>query len=136
MTNRITYRPPPAQAHAHPAQAHAQAQEEPPPPPRLPDEPKVLELGLGTGFVLLVTAPVKALRLPTAPADIAVTVLVRDAAASEPGNFGRVIVFDFPPEGGVGRLPRPAAPPTDRVEAVVRGMPGSARHHQDRKSVV
>jgi hypothetical protein len=126
----MTYRPPPAQAQAHPAQAQAHAQDEPPPLPRPPDERKVLELGLGSGLVLLVTAPVKELRLPTAPADIAVTVLVNEAAASEPGSFGRVIVCDLPPDGAVGRLPRPAAPPMERVEAVVRGMPGSARHHQ------
>ena len=90
----------------------------------------MLELVFGTGLVLLVTPLVKVVRLPTAPADIAVTVFVSDAAASEPGSLGRVIVFDFPPDGGVGALPRPIVPPTVRGEVVVRGIAGSARHHQ------
>ena len=91
----------------------------------------MLELVFGTGLVLLVTPLVKDAMLPTAPADMAVTVLVTDAAASEPGSLGRVIVFDFPPDGALGAPPREIVPPAALpADADVRLMVGSARHHQ------
>jgi len=54
------YLPPPAQAQAQPAQAQAQAQW--PPPEECPPE----EVDTGTGFVRLVTPPVKLVKSPTA----------------------------------------------------------------------
>jgi len=118
------YRPPPAQAQAHPAQAQAHAQPLENPPPLLPLPRKVLEVVTGTGLVLAVTAPVNEDMFPTAPVENAVTVLTTDAAASEPGRLGRVMVWDFPPEGILGMDPLPTLP------AIVPRTDGSARYHQ------
>lgn len=84
---------------------------------------------------MLVTPVVNAARLPTTPAEKAVTVFVTEAAASEPGRRGRVMVLDFPPDGIDGLEPRATEPPTDRLadEALVVGerlMLGTTRHHQ------
>ena len=75
----VNYRPPPAQAQAQLAQAQAH-----PPPLR----PLLLPLDLGTGLVLLVTALVKLVRLPIAPAEKVLTPLTTEAAKSEPGICG------------------------------------------------
>ena len=87
-------------------------------------------MGLGAGLVLLVTPPVNEAMLPTTPAENAETVLVTEAAAFEPGSLGRVIVFDFPPEGAEDLELRAPAPPTVRVVVDVRLIVGSVRHHQ------
>ena len=89
----------------------------------------MLDEGFGGGFVFLVTPLVNEVKLPTAPAEKAVTVLDKDAAALEPGNLGRVIVLDLPPDGEEGFTPR-VAPPTERLVVGVRFNVGSARHHQ------
>ena len=73
--------------------------------------------------------------LPTTPAENAVTVFVTEAAASDPGRRGRVIVLDFPPIGSEDVVPRAIEPPTERLvdEARVVGerlMLGITRHHQ------
>ena len=127
----IVYRPPPAQAQAQPAQAHAQAQahDEPPPPLLLlPVDLKVLEDVFGGGLVLRVTPDVKVVILPTTPAEKAVTVFATEAAASEPGNRGSVMVFDLPLDGAVG-LPLTALPILRPVELGCL-IPGVVRHHQ------
>ena len=89
----------------------------------------MLEEVFGSGLVLFVTPLVKEVSLPTTPAEKAVTVLVTEAAAFEPGRRGREIVLDLPPDGTEDLDPRAAEPPTERpVEG--RLMVGSARHHQ------
>ena len=84
---------------------------------------------------MLATPVVNAVMLPTTPAENAVTVFVTEAAASEPGRRGRVMVVDFPPDGIEGLDPRATELPTDRLvdEVLVVGerlMPGTTRHHQ------
>ena len=75
-----------------------------------------------------VTPEVNVVKLPTAPAEKAATVLVRDAAAFDPGSCGSVMVVDFPPLGTLG--PLLTAPPTVRPEEVERDIVGVVRHHQ------
>ena len=65
----------------------------------------------------------KEVRLPTAPAEKAVTVLITEAAALEPGKFGSVMVLDNPPEGILG-------PDLPVVGVEVLRIVGSARYHQ------
>ncbi len=89
----------------------------------------MLEVVFGIGLVLLVTPLVKEVSLPTTPAENAVTVLVTEAAAFEPGRLGRLIVLDFPPDGTDDLDPRAVEPPTERP-VDERLMVGSARHHQ------
>lgn len=84
---------------------------------------------------MLVTPVVNAAILPTTPAEKAVTVFVTEAAASDPGRRGRVMVVDFPLEGIEGLDPRATEPPTERLvdEALVVGerlILGTTRHHQ------
>ena len=84
---------------------------------------------------MLVTPVVNAAILPTTPAENAVTVFVTEAAASEPGRRGRVIVLDLPPLGTEDVIPRATEPPIERLvdELLVAGtrlILGSTRHHQ------
>lgn len=116
-----SYLPPPAQAQAQPAQAQAHAQDEPPPLLRPPEN--VLEVGFGGGLVLLVTPLVNDVRLPTAPAEKAETVLTTEAAAFEPGRLGSVMVVDFPPDGMDVRA-------VELPMVWLLRIVGSARHHQ------
>lgn len=86
-------RPPPAQAQAQPAQAHAQAQ----PPPLEPPPERVLVV-TGIGFVFWVIPSVNEVTLPITLPEKSCTPLTTEAAKSDPGKLGRLML---PPAEGV-----------------------------------